>query len=113
MKTRAGGDFSRQSGKHKFKFGQGLSAKAVKLLDDKQKKSLQETDSGKIDSSSNTNKKSKLHKRKGIADKIANKLGGSESSFQEFTSQDEKREDYGVVENEVHFGSDNDNHWTE
>lgn len=72
-------------------------------------KNLQRTESSKGESASTT-KKSLLTKKRGIADKIANKLGSDvDDSDQEFRSQDGKRGNFKVIGSDVNFGSDNEN----
>lgn len=94
VKTRVGGDFSRQSGKGKFKFGNMLNNK-LKMQEEKIESKINQRleNTNKRFDSANSNKKGQMYKKKsGIADKIANKLGSDGSSYQEFTSQDGKRD---------------------
>ena len=109
VKTRFGGDFSRQSGKNKFKFGQASNMRqqqnlAVTNQDQMQKQTT--TDSAKYQSGSSY-KKSPMNRKRGIAQKLATKIGGSDSGSEDFDSQHGKSHNLGVG-SEVNFGSDND-----
>lgn len=104
VKTRAGGEFTRQSGKNKlFKFG--LVSKSKNSPDEqaaaaKKSSLLRKSINSKIDDAPSS--KLKRGKRGGaLADMIANKVGGSDS--------DEKRSVDAVGESDVNFVSDNDN----
>lgn len=114
IKTRTGGDFTRHNGKSKFKFGQlqGMRQQSMILNPDmfksKQFQMQQQNDSSRQQSQSSANNKNGQQNRKrGIAQKLATKLGGSESMSEDFGSQAGKGDNY-AVGSEVNFGSDND-----
>lgn len=84
------------------------------FADDKKSKGVQRIDSGQVDSSVSNNQSNLLNKKRGIANKIENRIGSDVSSYHEFDSKDGERKNFKVDQNDdVNFGSDNDNHWTD